>query len=455
MATIVERAAKGHKKSMEVLFETYKDSLYGFCTMVLKDQQKAKAVVTSAFRDVWKKLSSQTITSEHAFKQLLFTQGAKYCKEQLFPKNQKTDWVQKAVPVETPTFESFEYTKNVENGLQELQQLLETVAPHERFIYYLHTAGELSFETIGMVLQQRPAVVKYHYQMTLVHIAGVLQQKEETLLNMQQLSSLVTKACQNQPVPKSVVAACQKQIAGASKSQWDVKVVLGSVLGSICVIGIIVLVIVAMKDAGNTDTTTSQTGSQTYSSPQQQTSTLYTPPALEEDVTYFADIEIKNYGTITVQLNQKEAPITAANFVELANKGFYNGLTFHRIIEGFMMQGGCPEGNGTGGNTDKNGMELNIKGEFAVNGHQNNISHKRGTISMARNGYSYDSGSSQFFIMHEDNTGLDGQYASFGTVTKGMDVVDKVCGTAKPIDGNGSIAKDAQPVITSITIRTK
>ena len=168
---------------------------------------------------------------------------------------------------------------------------------------------------------------------------------------------------------------------------------------------------------------------------------------IDTTATYYADIAIENYGVITVQLDPTNAPITCQNFIDLANSGFYNGLTFHRIIEGFMMQGGDPLGNGTGG-SDKE-----IKGEFAVNGVNNTIPHKRGVISMARNGYSYDSASSQFFIVHQDAPHLDGQYAAFGWVTQGIEVVDAVCTAAQPTDNNGTIPAQNQPVITSITIR--
>ena len=174
----------------------------------------------------------------------------------------------------------------------------------------------------------------------------------------------------------------------------------------------------------------------------------YTPAALEEGLTYFADIEIADYGKITIQLDQAAAPVTCANFVELAESGFYDGLTFHRIIAGFMMQGGDPKGNGTGGSENK------IVGEFKSNGYKNPLSHTRGVISMARS-KAKNSASSQFFICHEDAPHLDGGYAAFGTVTEGMDVVDAVCAAAQPTDNNGSIPKDAQPVMTSVTIRTE
>ncbi len=132
-----------------------------------------------------------------------------------------------------------------------------------------------------------------------------------------------------------------------------------------------------------------------------------------------AKIEIKNYGLVTVALNEKEAPITVDNFVKLVQKGFYNGLTFHRVIKGFMIQGGDPKGNGTGG------PGYCIKGEFRANGVPNTLSHKRGVISMAR-AADFDSAGSQFFIMHKDGEFLDGQYAAFGTVISGMEVVDAI-----------------------------
>ena len=154
---------------------------------------------------------------------------------------------------------------------------------------------------------------------------------------------------------------------------------------------------------------------------------------------------MRDFGTIKLELDADSAPITVANFAKLANEGFYDGLTFHRIIEGFMIQGGDPNGNGTGGSDET------IKGEFSENGVENDIKHERGTISMARSS-AYDSASSQFFIMQEEATYLDGQYAAFGHVTEGIEVVDAICTAANPTDSNGTIAAADQPVITSITM---
>ncbi len=157
------------------------------------------------------------------------------------------------------------------------------------------------------------------------------------------------------------------------------------------------------------------------------------------------EITVKDYGVIKAELDPTYAPETVENFVSLAESGFYDGLTFHRIMEGFMIQGGDPSHNGTGGSGK------NIKGEFSANGVNNPTSHKRGVISMARSS-SYDSASSQFFIVQEDSPHLDGQYAAFGFVTEGMDIVDKIAADAEPVDDNGTVLFENQPVIEKITV---
>ncbi len=160
---------------------------------------------------------------------------------------------------------------------------------------------------------------------------------------------------------------------------------------------------------------------------------------------HHAQIEVQEYGTIELELDADNAPISVTNFVKLAQEHFYDGLTFHRIISGFMIQGGDPAGNGTGGSDET------IKGEFSSNGVENTISHERGVISMAR-AQDPDSASSQFFIVHEDSDFLDGEYAAFGHVTSGIEVVDAICADAEPVDNNGTISSEDQPVITTITI---
>ena len=156
-------------------------------------------------------------------------------------------------------------------------------------------------------------------------------------------------------------------------------------------------------------------------------------------------IEVADYGTITAELYPEVAPITVENFLKLVDEKFYDGLTFHRIISGFMIQGGCPLGTGTGGSDE------NIKGEFSQNGVDNPLNHTRGVLSMAR-ALNPDSASSQFFIMHQDAPHLDGAYAAFGKVLTGMEVVDAICQNTPVTDGNGSVSKENQPVITTIQL---
>lgn len=161
---------------------------------------------------------------------------------------------------------------------------------------------------------------------------------------------------------------------------------------------------------------------------------------------HYALMEIKDYGKIKLELDADSAPITVTNFMELVNEGFYDGLTIHRVKKDFVIQGGDPTGTGSGGSGE------NIKGEFLANGVENNISHTRGAISMARNSSSYDSASSQFFIVQKDSSDiLDNYYAAFGYVVEGMDVVDKICEKVTVVDSNGMILDDdLMPIITSI-----
>ncbi len=160
--------------------------------------------------------------------------------------------------------------------------------------------------------------------------------------------------------------------------------------------------------------------------------------------TRHAEITIRDYGTVKLELYEEVAPITVANFISLAQQGFYDGLTFHRIIDGFMIQGGAA-------NADSKIKPVAIKGEFSSNGVENPIKHVDGVISMART-TKKDSATSQFFIMVGEAPHLDGNYAAFGKVTEGLDIVKKIAKDAKPTDNNGTIPADQQPVIEKIVI---
>ncbi len=197
----------------------------------------------------------------------------------------------------------------------------------------------------------------------------------------------------------------------------------GMILAAVLIVIVLCAVIAAVVIGRHKDETPAATGSM--------------------EPTDWVEITVKDYGVIRAELYGGVAPITVTNFMKLVDDGFYNGLTFHRIISGFMIQGGDPNGNGTGGSSEK------IKGEFSANGVENPIAHERGVLSMAR-ASDPDSASSQFFIMHAAAPHLDGQYAAFGKVISGMEVVDAICEKTPVLDGNGTVAPANQPVIESI-----
>lgn len=201
------------------------------------------------------------------------------------------------------------------------------------------------------------------------------------------------------------------------------------------------LIVAGLTSCGEhtaSDKTSEDSASETKTASQEETKVMLTGK-------HHVEITVKDKGVIALELDADAAPITVTNFVDLANEGFYDGLTFHRIINGFMIQGGDPNGNGTGGSSQT------IKGEFAANGVDNGIKHERGVISMARSS-AYNSASSQFFIMHKAAPHLDGQYAAFGHVTGGMDIVDDIAESTPVVDGNGTVEKKNQPVMESVKV---
>lgn len=219
---------------------------------------------------------------------------------------------------------------------------------------------------------------------------------------------------------------------------------LGKVLPALLAVLLVSVVLVGCAGDAGQKTSDDASDQQLSESASEEASPEVDPDDPYATGVHHARIEVEGYGTIEVSLNANVAPIAVSNFCHLVEEGFYDGLTFHRVVPGFMIQGGDPEGNGTGGSgTD-------IKGEFSSNGVENSIPHVRGTISMARSS-DPDSASSQFFIMQEDASYLDGEYAAFGSVTSGMEVVDAICEEVPVADEqSGLVAVENQPVITKI-----
>ena len=225
-------------------------------------------------------------------------------------------------------------------------------------------------------------------------------------------------------------------------------IIIAAIVGLVFLAALVVLII-GVANEGKTTTTsdssnnTAATDVQTNANDNKIHSGPYDPATISGK--HNIEIDIKDYGVIKVELDADVAPITVANFLNLTNDKFYDGLTFHRIIDTFMIQGGDPQGNGSGGS------DVDIKGEFTNNGVENNLQHTRGAISMAR-AMDPNSGSSQFFIVHQDSPHLNGDYACFGYVTEGIEIVDKICADTPVTDSNGTVEPSNQPVINSIKI---
>lgn len=453
MATIVQNAAKGQRKAMELLYEANKRKVYYVSLCLLGEAGYATEATYQAFKNVWSSISAHGITTEEEFTHLAVRKAVEWCKRRISKSNAKAF----RIPHNRNFLISGDSTVS-ENSENIAMEVLGKLPDLQRFIFVMHVVGDylpeqiassfkFDMKTVGIALEAEKTNIEratrhFGEKQTYETVSAALRVEADEVEFPEALDEKV----------KAVINGIATPIEKKKKKQF---VIIG-----ISVIAVVLLIVgiifLATRDTTNTGYTSGDDTSVSDTDTTSDTSVISEPVIdLDETLTYYADIEIADYGTITVELDQEAAPVTVSNFVNLAQNGFYDGLTFHRIIEDFMMQGGDPNGDGTGGNTDEDGNEVNIVGEFTDNGYENSLSHTRGAISMARS-TDYNSASSQFFIVHEDSsTSLDGQYAVFGYVTEGLEIVDSVCETAEPTDDNGTIEADAQPIITSITIRTE
>lgn len=447
MPTIVERAISGHMRSMQDVYEANKKELYVFCCLVLQNAKQAKMASENVISEVWARAKDQQIAEEEAFRILMMQCAARQCRKILFGRDIKAFRLSRILAYKPYTFLEEEYTGNISAGTDALLQALAGIDAPKRFVYLLSTVGKLDSKQIAEIIEQREEVVRYDHAIAVLELQKKLE--PQSGLSVANVASLVKKATDIADCPSEMDKNCTAIMESrAVKTFSSPKVILGIGIGVLCLTGILVAVLVS--GSGGAEDNTLNLYEDTDTDVLAVTESDATETSLDPTLTYYADITIEEYGTITVRLDPEAAPITVANFVALAEDGFYDGLTFHRIIDGFMMQGGDPNGDGTGGS------DATIFGEFTDNGYDNELSHTAGAISMARSS-DYDSASSQFFIVQEDSTYLDGQYAVFGYVTDedGMAIVEEICTTAEPTDDNGTIPAEDQPVITSIIIRTE
>ncbi len=456
MSTIIEQAIKGNRKAMEQLYEKNKQKVFYISELLCDNQNDAVAATNFAFKNVWSVMSSHGVKTEEDFSHLVIRKAVDYCKKRANKKDSRA--------FRTPQGKNFFIpigTYNTKEMIRKTGNLAHTIVkllPYfQRYIFVLHNVGgylpeqiastfKLDMKTIGIALEAEQINIE-----RLLHRTSIEGIKSSVIFEELSATETTTEVPSDVDVYVfSVIDSIAKPIEKKHKRQC---IVVLSVIVAAIIATVGISAIVSNQPTDNVSEsevafTENIEGEEDFTEYEEA---LITEPviALDETLSYYVDIDILDYGTVSVKLDQHSAPITVSNFVDLAESGFYDGLTFHRIMDGFMMQGGDPNGDGTGGSYS------NIVGEFTDNGYENTLSHTRGAISMARSS-DYDSGSSQFFIVHEDSTeSLDGQYAVFGYVEEGMDIVDAICTAATPTDDNGTIVAEEQPIISSITIRTE
>lgn len=456
MKTLIEKASAGNRQAVTELYEKYWKGVKAICSGCLGDTDAANETVVQAFRGTWDYLLNKSIKSEEEFQTMLHKQAAILCRRNFMKKGMK------GLPIpQNKNFLVAKWKEECSVGTVALDNLLNMLPDLNRYLFVLNQIAGFDEKMIGSITGYKKDVIMAVWTaeeqnteraLELLHKKGLKVDLEKEILQYRELAHLPEK------YQKQILAEIDRLVKPYEKKHMQ-----RIVLNIACAVGVVLLIgvfIAAYNKEEKEITFSSGTESQgtTQSEEAESSETEETESSeddagesgivLSEDQTYYADIEIADYGIVTIELDYETAPITVENFISLAEEDFYDGLTFHRIMEGFMMQGGDPNGDGTGG------AEENIVGEFSDNGYENDLSHTRGVVSMARSS-AYDSASSQFFIVHEDSTFLDGQYAAFGWVTEGMDIVDTICTEAEPTDDNGTISTEEQPVITSVTIRAE
>lgn len=452
MQNLMEKAAKGYRLAIEELLDKYKTQVTSLCKGCLGDTDESYSAVVQTFGSAWSTLLKGGFKTEDDFKESLLKSAAIICRKKFIRKGAKS------LPV--PQNKNFLITGKIpvatDDDSTAFEQFLNAMPGINRYLFVLHRIAGLDEKKISSITGYKMNIVTTALDAEEQNNTRIISQIEAATGEALDIDGAIDEFKSEANLPDSVLTAMHDEIGTlvkpCEKSRKKKKIWL--LIGCVALAAILIAIIASST---NKQTQLTFTEDASVSSELQEESNTDTEVSDEEEALssddadvaesiYTADIEVKDYGTITVELDGSVAPVTVENFVTLANSGFYDGLTFHRIMDGFMIQGGDPDGNGTGGS------DQTITGEFSDNGYENSISHTRGVISMARSS-DYDSASSQFFIVQSDSTFLDGQYAAFGHVTEGMDVVDAICADAEPTDDNGTIPAEQQPVITSITIR--
>lgn len=443
MSDITHQAAKGNRKALELLYRNNKQKVYYISLLLTGSENEAQEILKQVFKDMLR--SAEAAASEEEFSHIAAVKTAEYCRKRQLKKDPRS--------FRLPQKQNFLITDESalpDSGEKTSVAAIKSLPVLHRYIFVLRNVAGFSPEQTADMLKFDIKTLTLALKAEEQNISRIIGKRLGIDLTysdfIEEINSAEKEAGVPQAADDAVLDTIDSIASPTEKKRKRKTAVISAIVVVICAAALTVFLAFGGQnspvstDSGSSDSSTETTDSSVISEPVID---------LDDSLTYYADIDIADYGNVTVKLDQEAAPVTVANFVNLAQNGFYDGLTFHRIIEGFMMQGGDPNGDGTGGS------DRNIVGEFSENGYDNPLSHTRGAISMAR-ADDYNSASSQFFIVHEDNTeSLDGKYAAFGYVTEGMDIVDEICESAEPTDENGTIAAEDQPVINSVTIRSE
>lgn len=434
MTELLSNAAAGKRGALESLFEITGKNITFFCRALLPEE-KANAVTESVYCEMLEKAFGGSVGSEQEFELRLKRLAAVKCRDIILKEQPQA--------LKPPQNKNFVVDVPAADG-DAVSSVLSSLPILQRFLFAMRRIAGLHDDDIAKTARFDSGTARIAFQAERTTLDIMLKKYREKTgsaspANAKEFMDELQRAQAECEIPAEVSDKVMKKISElvgpiekAHKKSTVGKII--TVVTAIIVIGgIAVGGALLSRSFGKKGTAGNSGGSGQEGDPLA--------------VTAYADIAIKDYGVVTVGLNGNAAPETVKNFESLANSGFYNGLTFHRIIDGFMMQGGDPKGDGTGGSDNT------VSGEFSENGFENSLSHTRGAISMARSN-DYNSASSQFFIVQSDSTFLDGQYAAFGYVTEGMDIVDAICKAADTEDSNGLQPSDKQPVISSVTIRS-
>lgn len=427
---------KGDKKGMQFLYENYKNKIYFSCLLMINNENRAKAAVKKIFERVFLSMTKNAKCDN--FEELLYDELAKVCKSGAI-ENETNHIDNHSLLSNSSLFNTADDIKPEHKDI--FLDAIKNITVNQRIAFVLNMLFEYQPKRIAQLLKFPEGKATTTIDNAKDNIKKYLSSnisnlsKKDLILFMTSSKNILEEKSDNETAPSSVNEKVNAVIDTFAKPQPvnTKKIVIIAAIAIVVIVGIIAGIGIVDHNKKPSVNPSSISSDGTFS-------------ADTISGKHHAEIEIVDYGKISLELDADTAPITVANFLNLANQKFYDNLTFHRIIADFMIQGGDPSGDGTGGSDQE------IKGEFSNNGVENNISHKRGVISMAR-AMDMDSASSQFFIVHKDSPHLDGQYAAFGKVTSGMEVVDAICEKVTNVDSNGMVQEESdKPVIKTITV---